>query len=281
MVEGASFTAEAYLNGDGIIELKVTMLEGSADFNSLFWGDEEQLGDSFSFETESWNIDAVHCQEIQWDGGYHLSNPEADPDPAKGTYLEAGEVGIVTLPGVASLDDLDILGVHATNASTPDGEINAVVGTGIDPDADCDKEDEDLFPEWGQDISNAVFYYDTDGDGISDYSVKIDEFSEDADDDLDTRLGDMRSFIEDDNESLQGATLLGVSIKGGKLESQYYQVEGDSNGTEPDPDLAPDNLLNTGKGNDDVLFYRDFVEAFGEVAEEDADALEEEEELVV
>jgi hypothetical protein len=121
-----------------------------------------------------------------------------------------------------------------------------------------------------------VLHYDLDGDGKADYSVKIDEFPEQQDGyDLDSVLGGLRSFVADANDVIDGdSVLLGVSIKGGRKETQYFAVEGNKNGAEPDPGVAPANLRNTGPGTDDALFYEDFVRAFGSIDDAPRDAAE-------
>ncbi len=91
----------------------------------------------------------------------------------------------------------------------------------------------DYFPEWQQDISNIVFWYDLDGDGVEDYSVKIDNYPDNDvslfnKDDLDTYLPYALDFIERNSPVArqEHATLLGASIKGGKVETQFFDVTG-------------------------------------------------------
>ncbi|NIZ61973.1 hypothetical protein DL239_13410 [Sedimentitalea sp. CY04] len=92
---------------------------------------------------------------------------------------------------------------------------------------------EDYFPEWGQDISNIVFWFDTNGDGEIDYSVKIEGYP-DADvemfnkDDLDTYYLYAQDYIAGLNPDLEGnLAMLGATIKGGKEETSYYSIVGD------------------------------------------------------
>lgn len=97
--------------------------------------------------------------------------------------------------------------------------------------------------EWGQDISNIVFWFDFDGDGVEDYSIKIDNFPDNDvemfnKDDLDEYylyaldymselfpeiLGDL-----DDPADSRGLTyFLGASIKGGKQPTTFFSATGD------------------------------------------------------
>ena len=91
----------------------------------------------------------------------------------------------------------------------------------------------DYFPEWAQDISNIVFWYDLDGDGVEDYSVKIDSFPDDDvalfnKDDLDTYLPYALDYIDRNSPVArsEGAMLLGASIKGGRQETEFFDVTG-------------------------------------------------------
>lgn len=144
-----------------------------------------------------------------------------------------------------------------------------------DPEDPEDPEDPDdttdLFPEWPQDISNVVFHFDLDGDGEIDYWVKIDDFDDDGlGNDLDDYFECMRAFIADQDDSIDPDTaLVGVSIKGGTQETQFFAVDGDTNGPEADPDLAPADLLNTGPGIDTTLQFEDFLRYYEETCEDE------------
>jgi hypothetical protein len=318
VMDGLSFEVELTQRADGTIEARITVLDGHADFNAIYWGDDvdDGSGVAFSGRDSSLNMNGAGSVDengdpVDWDAALKLSSPGlGNLGFDKPTYLEAGDSAIFELPAGTSLDNIDVLGLRATSTSTPEGSIKCVLGAEEpedpkdddpedpkddpedpkaedpedpkddpedpkaedpedpkDDDPEDPKDDPDTTPEWSQAISNVVFYYDTDGDGVADHSVKVDEWSEDAPRDLDDVLADMRGWIEGGDEGLQGATLLGVSIKGGTQETQYFAVDGNENGAEADPDAAPDPLLNTGPGNEDALFYQDFVEAFGAVDE--------------
>lgn len=143
-LDGVKFSAEIFLNADGRVMAKVLMQEGSADFNSVFWGDADQAGESFTLEGDETvvNLDTLNCQDVQFDSGLKLSLPVGPGEVlSKDTYLTAGETGFITLPGVTSIDEVAVIGVHATNASTPDGEINAIAGD--DLASYCNDDDDD------------------------------------------------------------------------------------------------------------------------------------------
>jgi len=104
------------------------------------------------------------------------------------------------------------------------------------------------FEEWPQDISNAVFYYDTTGDGAIDTAVKVDGFpdgssSKHISNDIDDFFGPMTTFITDSVPSLTGVSVMGASIKGGLSANTYYAVANNTNGEAPD--AGP--TYNTGK----------------------------------
>ena len=134
-----------------------------------------------------------------------------------------------------------------------------IVGDG--PDVGSDECDDD-FETSTKDISNVVFYYDTDGDGLYDHTVKVDNFP-DSDggtfisNDLDDFYPQLRDFVTASDPSLAGLEpVLGVSVKAG-TESTFYAVEGDGNG--PLPDDGP--TMNTG-ATDLVLEYSEFYGSY-------------------
>lgn len=92
---------------------------------------------------------------------------------------------------------------------------------------------EDYFPEWGQDTSNIVFWFDTTGDGKIDYSVKIEGYPDDDvelfnKDDLDTYYLYAQDYIVRLNPSLEGhLSMLGATIKGGLEPTSFYSMVGD------------------------------------------------------
>ena len=121
----------------------------------------------------------------------------------------------------------------------------------------------DYFPEWPQDISNVVLYYDRDGDGASDYAAKIDDFPDAADpshrgNDLDAFFGLLADFVARESAGIDTAAVpQGASIRGGQQEAAFFAYADDENG--PRPDAGPTE--NTGGGTDVELAYSDFDDA--------------------
>ncbi|SHG50216.1 TadE/TadG family type IV pilus assembly protein [Cognatishimia maritima] len=122
--------------------------------------------------------------------------------------------------------------------------------------------------EWGQDISNVVFWFDLDNDGFEDYSVKIDNFPDnDVDlfnkDDLDTYylyaldyfaelfpdvLGDLSAPGETGGTSY----FLGATIKGGIQPTTFFNEYGD-------PVDGPTEFRKTDEVVEFVDFYAQIV----------------------
>ncbi|WP_171211955.1 Tad domain-containing protein [Ruegeria sp. HKCCA5426] len=93
--------------------------------------------------------------------------------------------------------------------------------------------EEDHFQEWEQDVSNVVFWFDTDSpsDGVADFSAKIEGYpGNDVElfnkDDVDTYHHYVKDFIITKTAALpETATMLGASIKGGKQTTQYFSLD--------------------------------------------------------
>ncbi|KUF09253.1 TadE/TadG family type IV pilus assembly protein [Pseudoponticoccus marisrubri] len=97
---------------------------------------------------------------------------------------------------------------------------------------------EDYFQPWAQAISNIVIYFDTDGDEIYDVAHKIQGFPENAPRDTDDFFKGAVAYMMSQDGRLQHADqFLGISIKGGKQKTRYFQVNGDENG--PESDIGP------------------------------------------
>jgi Flp pilus assembly protein TadG len=116
---------------------------------------------------------------------------------------------------------------------------------------------EDHFPEWEQDISNIVIYFDRDHDDELDYAAKIqgypgsdvDEFNKD---DVDTYFESVTEYLARTQPELEdAAAAFGVSIKGGQAETEFFSVDGTP--LQGDP-------MNTGKGPDIELNFSDFYD---------------------
>lgn len=230
----------------------VEVHKGSFDLNALWWGGEEASGDTkvavakgdnsvnMNGDTTVWDDDGnATSQKIDWDGYAKFSDPglgkageskttfvsETDKEPAE---FGGGAFGayLLTLKDGAE----PTLGVRATSVG---GE-----GGGSFKFADTDPEYDDGnggnnpandFPEWAQDISNIVLIFDqtegdtkprSDGDGY--YTVKIDVPTS-MDDDLDNVINKIINKLIAEDENIDASSdLLGVVIKGGNQNTEYY-----------------------------------------------------------
>ncbi|MCE8420513.1 pilus assembly protein TadG-related protein [Rhodovulum sulfidophilum] len=125
------------------------------------------------------------------------------------------------------------------------------------------------FEEWPQDISHMTVYFDSDGDGMPDTVVKVDEFPDagrpgHVSNDPDDFFAGMVDFIRSAVPALAPATVIGARVKGGIQTTQYYAVAVNANGDAPDPDpLVSGDGENGGKKNseakaDHELMWKDF-----------------------
>ena len=167
-------------------------------------------------------------------------------------------------------DDLVVAGPGDDTVFAGSGDDTVEGGSGNDiiwgdnagQAADCGCTDH--FPTWAQDISNVVFYFDTNGDGEIDYSVKVDGFPSSGHgdwigNDLDVYYEQMRDYVIANDANLSAADpVIGVSIKGGIQTTSFFRVEGDENCAEPD--LGPTD--NTGPHADASLQYHDFAQSY-------------------
>ena len=189
-----------------------------------------------------------------------------------------GGAGDDAIYGGSGADDLDggagndYIAAGAGDDSVQGGTGDDTIGGGAGNDViygddgeDCATDETNYFPEREQDISNMVFYYDTDGDGLIDYSVKVDGFPDGGSathisNDADAFYNQMNDWIVSENPELANAAVtVGVSIKGGSVEpTEFFAIDGDTNGESSD--TGP--TMNTGSGNDVVLQYSDFYEVY-------------------
>ncbi|WP_420326276.1 pilus assembly protein TadG-related protein [Mameliella sp.] len=92
----------------------------------------------------------------------------------------------------------------------------------------------DYFPTYSKDISNVVFYFDTNNDGIHDIAHKIEGFPDGGPKDVDDFLeGAIATLIGTDADLTDSAQFMGASVKAGRT-SLYYGVNNDTNGSLPD-----------------------------------------------
>lgn len=162
--------------------------------------------------------------------------------------------GSVIIPGItlADLEGADA-GLRATSYGL-DGEGSLKLTADYTPPEEPPPEDH--FPLWGQDISNVILVFkqddgDTrprpDGDGY--YTVKIDEWPNAADDDLDNSIADILAWLVVNDPHVDAdSDLLGVIIKGGVQDTNFYAYgDNNTNGTAPDP--VPDGLALSWSGS--------------------------------
>jgi hypothetical protein len=129
---GLTFKITIFQEAGGEFHAQIEVLEGSADFNALYFGDDVLDGNSFSFGKSLGMNGAGQTDQygnpVDWDSGIKLSDPGLGKlGIDKPTYLTAGETMIVSLPGVDSWDDVTEIGVRGTSTSTPSGSIKTVL----------------------------------------------------------------------------------------------------------------------------------------------------------
>jgi hypothetical protein len=226
-------------------QLKITAVKGEANINGIY---AQGTGDSFDgFTTIKGKItDSVNMNGsgVAWDSGFKLSDPGLGKDgqfAGQSTFLTEGESILVPVPADWDLSKITEIGIRATSTTTAEGSIK---GIGEDPPPPPDD-----FPEWEQDISNIVLVFEqTDGDekpnpdGDGYYTVKIDNWPVAADDDLDKSIEAILEWLEDNDPNFTSAdNLLGVIIKGGQQDTQFYAY-GDNNENGTAPDALPSGL---------------------------------------
>ena len=196
-------------------------------------------------------VEITHNQD-----GFHDSHVQVSDVYFDATTPGTGPAGNDTLHGGEGDDT--IYGEGGDDIITGGAGNDELHGDGGEP---C--ESDDYFEPSTHDISNVVFYYDTDGDGVYDYSVKVDGFPDSGtahfiSNDLDDFYDQMNDYVTSQNPALVGLEpVVGVSIKAGTDET-FYAVDGNSNGSSPD--AGP--TLNTGPGNDLEIYYSGFYDVY-------------------
>ena len=241
-------------------EFTVKSLEGSFDLNALWWNDGVDDGNSPELKGKDSSLNMNGTGE-DWDGVMKLSSPGLGKDGEdKQTFVSEEESWTFKLEDFGITGDFDpasggTLGVRATSVNG-DGSIKLVDNEPEGPPPPPPPADD--FPEFPQDISNIVLYFNqTEGDtkpkpeGDGYYLVKIDNVPEEADDDLDNWIGDVLAWLIANDPNIDAdSDLLGAAIKGGTQTTQFYAYgDNNTNGTDPDPfpDGAP--IADGGGGN--------------------------------
>lgn len=137
-MDGLTFTFRVYQLPDGSFEGKITVFEGSADFNAIYFGDGTDDGDSASLGGA---LNMNGGSDTDWDQAVQLSRPglgSAGTD--KPTYLSEGESFTFPLD-IESLDEIAEVGIRATSTSTDAGSIKCEL-TPINEEDDGHDEDD-------------------------------------------------------------------------------------------------------------------------------------------
>lgn len=135
--EGLAYTVTVSLGADGKYYASITILEGSADINAVYWGDDNLEGDSAALPgplNMTGGGSSFEGEPVQWDNALKLSDPGlGESGDEKETYLQAGDTLQVELD-IESLDEIAFFGIRATSTSTPEGSIKAVSGDPEEPE---------------------------------------------------------------------------------------------------------------------------------------------------
>ncbi|MFN3662738.1 pilus assembly protein TadG-related protein [Yoonia sp.] len=107
----------------------------------------------------------------------------------------------------------------------------------------------DDFPQWPQDISNIVIYFDRSGNGVIDNAVKFEDFPSGGtathiSNDADNFFPDLVAHVRSRSSTLRNAVVIGASIKGGNRPDLYFAVKTNANGPLQDAGVT----YNTGAG---------------------------------
>jgi len=261
-LDGLVFSVRVF-EDDGVIKAEVTVEEGYADFNAIYWGDDTPDNsdfDGFGGKDKSLNMNGAEGStydgnDVEWDGAAKLSSAGLGKEGEdKPSFLSAGESFTFDLGSSSDFDieDIDYLGIRATSTSTDAGSIKTIA---VPEESDDSGTDGDDFPAWGQDISNIIFVFEQSGgdvkpnpDGDGYYTVKLDNWSDVSDtpsNDLDDTIDDILAFLSDPNVDsfiFDDSTLLGVVIKGGQAQDTEFYSYGGHNTNGTDPDILPSDV---------------------------------------
>ena len=230
---------------NGVVTAKIDS-EIDMDVNALFWGDDDGTGDfeGYTKKDSSLNMNGEGSlyegedgvEKVMWDGSDKISSPGSQDVG----YIEAGgEKPFALSMTPEEFNNLVYFGIRATSVGE-DGEDSLKL---VGKPEDCKPpEEEDYFPKWEQDVSNAILVFDqTEGDTKPKpdvdgyYTVKIDNW--DGSNDLDDEIDDVLAWLIENDPNIDGdSELLGVIIKGGQQDTNFYAYGvNDTNGTDPDP----------------------------------------------
>lgn len=260
----------------GKFKATISVQEGSADFNAIYWGDDDGVAEfgGFKGKDSSLNMNGADGstydgEPVAWDGAAKLSSPGLGTEGTdKNSFIEEGGSFTFDLKGLTSLDDIDFLGIRATSVNG-DGSIKAI-SVPEEPE-----EPESLFPDIGKDISNIVLYFSDfpeKPDGVTDkeyekwlndgyFTIKIDNWEGGGGSDLDDSWDAILDAVKEMYPDLDLTSLLGIEIKTGNLQDADtsgwddetpYEFEvldgpGESNSVfidlDPDDDFTSEDLV--------------------------------------
>lgn len=178
-------------------------------------------------------------------GHFPFANDQLDGVTSFSFVLTAADLGILD---IAELCDATIYGAAHAALQLPDGSGGYQTETGwaagspvtqrgswatyVQFTVECPEDNGDnFFPVWGQDISNVVLVFQQ-PDG-SYYTVKIDEWPSEADNDLDNSIDAILEFLVINHENITSdSMLLGAIIKGGVQTTEYYTYGSGSTGAD-------------------------------------------------
>lgn len=231
--DGYGFVVNVYAEEvDGGVKFTVETVSGVGDINGFFLDLGSDGGAIKSVGSNANNMNGAY------QSGFDYAVELGSVGGSDANYTD----GCFTIKGI-TLAQLEgaTAGIRATGVTgNPAGSVKLV------DQYDPPPEPGDHFPEWPQDISNIVLYFDaadvgdnldtrpSGGDGF--VLVKIDDVPDSAPNDLDDWLGDVLAYLQANlDPDLTIDNLLGVAIKGGTQSTKFYAVAGDGNGPAPDP----------------------------------------------
>lgn len=249
------------LEGGGYT-LSVQVVEGHADLRGFFVDGTTAV--SFTMEGTAAALDTTLAKDVNMNGTGETFDAAYEIGTAGIGKDDIQEATFTFLGELADIDTLDF-GIRATSTGElRDGSVKLVGQFDIpEPPPVTDN-----FPTFDKDISHITLYYDNDGDETADYTVKIDEWDDQAvngSDDLDDYLAPIVAYVEtNDGNVTEDSVLLGVAIKGGNVGTggydDYHAMDGNT-----DADAVPtvDGELVQNNDIDQTYAYSD---VFGSTA---------------
>lgn len=241
-----------FMVGDKEVTVTLTLEDGKVtakidsdvdmDVNALFWSDGDDVAafDGYKKKDSSLNMngegsryeDEDGVEKVNWDGSDKISSPGSKDEG----YILAGESKTFDLSMTPEeFEELVYFGIRATSVGEDGEDSLKLVGK---PEGVEDEPPGDFFPEIEQGISYIMLVFDKPFGDDDYYTVKIDSWPGGEDEilDLNENFDDILAWvIECDPNVDKDTPLLGVKIKSGNnVDTLFYAVEGNENGTEPD-----------------------------------------------